>query len=570
MEASNIMVRQLLGVVAVLLCICETGSALDSPVSSQGLRIKNEVSAVNIEANSQKDPPPVASAHDDPVKNDRARGVPTSREQPDEGSQGVTNEEIAEILSKVNATMGNIRDASERSHEKDWWDKFDLITKFVATVLLVALGGIFTYFYRSAQDKHEEELRIQQERVHKLDVVSKFMPFISSEREEVRQTAIFAVQDLVGTEAAVKLALIKVSPDTPTTLQVLGERAAAKDRNVATVALDEVVRSGDFTLIESLYVTDRNVLDNSTVRFGTGRANLSFGIATVSIPRTHRLGSIESPSALRLEFREDPAKHVVMTNASILTEQAFIDTLTRKLASTEGAGIVIFVHDFNVSFSYAARSFTQSFFDLNLHAVPILYSWPTSESVTGYLQDDVNVTWTAAHLTTFLLEIKKIIGDAKLSLIADGLGCKAILDAVQTLPKFEGSAHKPFLDQIIFAAPDVDEDVFRAQAATLTSIARRVTRYVSSQDKVLMASRNLHGSARAGLSDPSTPEVPDIDTVDVSGVDTSSLGHDYFAGSGSLGSVLLDLRGVLQGVPANERIGLKQMSKSGSRTWKLL
>ena len=58
------------------------------------------------------------------------------------------------------------------------------------------VGGIFTYFYKSAQDRREANLRIQQDRVNKLDVVSKFMPFISSDREEVRRTAILVVQDL--------------------------------------------------------------------------------------------------------------------------------------------------------------------------------------------------------------------------------------------------------------------------------------------------------------------------------------------------------------------------------------
>ena len=43
--------------------------------------------------------------------------------------------------------------------------------------------------------------------------------------------------------------------------------------------------------------------------FGSARGPLRFGSCEVSIPRDHRLGELESPSLLRLEFRQDPEQH---------------------------------------------------------------------------------------------------------------------------------------------------------------------------------------------------------------------------------------------------------------------
>jgi esterase/lipase superfamily enzyme len=495
--------------------------------------------------------------------------VQTSHQQPTPIAKSIamTDKELSDLFSKINATMEKVSTALEKSssHEKDSWDKFDLLTKFVATVLLVAIGGVFTFLYKAAQDKHEETLRIQQQRVHKLDVVSKFMPFIAAEKEEVRRTAIFAVQDLIGTETAIKLALITVNPETPTTIKALGERAEEKkDREFAALALDQVIRSEDFYIVITFYVTDRNILDKSLGRFGAERGDISYGTTDISIPKGHRVGSVETPSALRLEFKENPTKHVVLAKTSILDETGFREAISRTLQLTEEGGIVIFVHSFNVTFDYGARRFAQLFYDLSIRAVPVLYSWPSVGAISGYMQDETTVSWSAQHIATVFRDLKEIAGDKKISVIAHGLGSQAVLPAILKLSETLSGEQKPFFDQLVFVAPDVNADVFKSQAPALIRAARRVTRYVSSEDKALAASLNLHSSSRAGLGGDQLVQVLGIDTIDVSQSETSLLGHTYY---GDSISVLRDLRGVLQGLSPSQRFGLDEVSKDGSQYW---
>jgi hypothetical protein len=69
-------------------------------------------------------------------------------------------------------------------------------------------------------------------------------------------------------------------------------------------------------------------------------------------------------------------------------------------------------------------------------------------------------------------------------------------------------------------------------------VAERVTLYASSHDQALRLSKEINGYPRAGDSGDGLVVVPGIDTIDVSAVDTSLVGHSYY---GSSDSVLTDI-----------------------------
>ena len=105
----------------------------------------------------------------------------------------------------------------------------------------------------------------------------------------------------------------------------------------------------------------------------------------------------------------------------------------------------------------------------------------------------------------------------------------------------------------VSTGPDVDADLFRRELAPrLATVGRNVTLYASSDDEALKVSKQLHGGyPRAGESGPSLVITPYIETVDVSGIDLSLLGHSYY---GDNQSILRDLFGIVrQRMSASER-----------------
>jgi hypothetical protein len=83
----------------------------------------------------------------------------------------------------------------------------------------------------------------------------------------------------------------------------------------------------------------------------------------------------------------------------------------------------------------------------------------------------------------------------------------------------------------------------------------RVTLYSCASDKGLIISRTFHGSPRAG---DSIVIVPGIDVTDASAVDTSLLGHSYFAGNRS---VISDIHALIRNeLPRSWRFGMNTIA----------
>src|SRR5262249_17962534 len=123
---------------------------------------------------------------------------------------------------------------------------------------------------------------------------------------------------------------------------------------------------------------------------------------TVSIPRGHEEGQLEAPSILHFEFREDPAKHVVLMRVETMVKSQFSLDLQAKADQVPRREALIFVHGYNVSFEDAARRTAQLTHDLGFQGIPAFYSWPSNGFSVAYTWDEQSAVWTEPHLKEFL------------------------------------------------------------------------------------------------------------------------------------------------------------------------
>ena len=114
----------------------------------------------------------------------------------------------------------------------------------------------------------------------------------------------------------------------------------------------------------------------------------------------------------------------------------------------------------------------------------------------------------------------------------------------------------------------MDADRFRRDLApALLNVSQQVTLYASSSDQALIASKKVHGYPRAGEGGDNLVIVPGVETIDVSGIDLSLLGHSYYADSQSL---LRDLFGVVRArLLAPQRQSLVSRQSGDSVYWLL-
>ena len=295
-------------------------------------------------------------------------------------------------------------------------------------------------------------------------------------------------------------------------------------------------------------------------------AQVHLGMCEVSIPRTHQVGELEAPSILRLEIKPDAAKHVVLQKTERLADEEFYALLAERVAASPGRELFVFVHGFNVTFEDAARRTAQIHHDLRYEGVPVFFSWPANDKfILTYKADEANVSWSAAHLKQFLLDVTKRSNARSINLIAHSMGNRALTVALKEL-QLELASESRLFNQVILAAPDIDADEFRQSIApAMTRTANRITLYASGRDEALAASQLVHRGPRAGDAGRGLVLVAGIDTIDVTPIDTSPWGHTYY---GSSDPVLRDLGLLLtQAAPPSERLWLSPAQLDGQPYW---
>lgn len=310
---------------------------------------------------------------------------------------------------------------------------------------------------------------------------------------------------------------------------------------------------------------DRNqrLIEHGNRQYGSQRNEtprgyqLEVGECEVTIPATHQKGRLEAPSLFKLEFKEDPQKHVMLQKIECEPDEVFYGRLKESVGSSKNQDAMVFIHGYNVKFDDAVRRTAQIAYDVEFDGAPICYSWPSLGGLDKYTLDESNVEWTVVHLESFLNCVVRESGAKTVHLVAHSMGNRALLQALERMaPRSKATA--PVFGQVVLAAPDVDASAFRERyAPAVVSLAKQVTLYASSDDLALVASTKVHGYTRAGLAGEKLMAIPGVQTVDVSGIDPSFLGHSYY---GSSPLLIKDLRALVElGYAASDRSWLEKI-----------
>jgi esterase/lipase superfamily enzyme len=324
-------------------------------------------------------------------------------------------------------------------------------------------------------------------------------------------------------------------------------------------------------IVPVFFATDRNRVSDAPLVYGRERepnGRLHLGRIDVSIPRdVHQLGRLERPDIWTF-WREDPNKHFVIVRAARQPYDQFYREISEVVGRSSRREAFVFVHGFNVTFESAVYRTAQIAYDLFFDGAPILYSWPSLGTELGYPTDANNSEWTIDHLRWFLEDVAARSGAQYVHLIAHSRGNWPLMNALRAMATEPRTTPRPRFRQIILTAPDVDADVFRGLARAIRDVGERTTLYASANDSALALSKRFQGYQRAGDVTPAIVTVEGLDSIDVSAVDTSFVGHSYY---GDNTSVLSDIaRLIMSGRPPAERCGIESVVRSTLRYWMMV
>jgi len=348
--------------------------------------------------------------------------------------------------------------------------------------------------------------------------------------------------------------------------------------------------------VDILYVTDRAPITpkNGSVRYGHRRSNsMAFGSCTVEIGKDvewsvlvensrtkHRSVSLPLKVTQTTEHARFPATPLTVVSVGndialdpkevkqeAETVAGLQGEITRRLKLTKRKEAFIYLHGFNNTFEDSVFVSAELWHFMGRSGVPIVYSWPSKESIWGYGYDRESSEFTVFHFKQFLRAIAKCEDLKKIHILAHSRGTGVAASAFRELViasnawpgQNAGTSGSPGqkarkvlskVGNVVLAAADIDMEVAsqRLSAEMAFMGAERVTIYLSREDKAinfavwLFESIGRLGELSLRIISPDhmqALEVIDrIDFIDAR-VDTGFMGHAYFHSSPAVSSDLI-------------------------------
>ncbi len=265
------------------------------------------------------------------------------------------------------------------------------------------------------------------------------------------------------------------------------------------------------------------------VGFGVDRDapdQLHFGRCRVAIPRCHAFGSTRSNWWVRL-LRGYDDQLVLEAIHELPSREEFVsdiqDHLSEKAFKFEDQ-VLVYIHGYNIDFRRAAIRTAQMGADLKIRTLAF-FSWPSRGNPRDYIPDLTSAEESEEHFIAFLKTLSDATGGRRINLLVNSMGNRMVLRSIDRIAK--GAMGIRF-GLVLMAAADVSANVFRNQAPSIPRLSSRVTHYVSGRDTALAVAERVHKAPSAGSCPPHVI-VEGIDTIEVTEVDLSLLGHSFFA-----------------------------------------
>lgn len=215
----------------------------------------------------------------------------------------------------------------------------------------------------------------------------------------------------------------------------------------------------------------------------------------------------EGPSALARET--DPSKDFITVGRKKLNGETFEKSVNR-MRRTEADTVVVFVHGYNNSYQEAVFRLAQLRAEAGTGVVPVLFSWPSQGDFRGYVADRDSTTYARDDLVQLLTTLSRSRPEGRVAVLGHSMGAWLVMEALRQL-RLQGRDDVIARLQVGLASPDIDVDVFRAQAAVVGRLSPPLIVLVSHDDRALAVSSRLAGGRpRLGAARVDDPEIQKI------------------------------------------------------------
>jgi esterase/lipase superfamily enzyme len=209
------------------------------------------------------------------------------------------------------------------------------------------------------------------------------------------------------------------------------------------------------------------------------------------------------------------------------------------LAQGGGGDVLIYVHGFKQTFETAALDAAHLSDAIRFRGRTMLFSWPSKAGLFDYAYDRESAMWSRDDLERVLNSMVATPGSGRVHIVAHSMGTMLTLESLRQLHARYGDTVIDKIGAVVFAAPDIDMDVFSAAITRIGPLARKITVIAATNDRALALSGRLAGGmTRVGAAEKAAIERLGVRVIDASDAGWGIINHDLFLSNADVQQVI--------------------------------
>jgi esterase/lipase superfamily enzyme len=208
-------------------------------------------------------------------------------------------------------------------------------------------------------------------------------------------------------------------------------------------------------------------------------------------------------------------------------------------AQASGLDILIYVHGFKQTFETAALDAARLSDAIKFRGRTMVFSWPSKAGFFDYAYDRDSAMWSRDGLERVLHSIVAVPGASRIHIVAHSMGTMLTLESLRDLYAQYGDSVATRIGAVVFAAPDIDMDVFSSTITRIGPLARKITVIAATNDRALALSGQLAGGmTRVGAAEKAAIERLGVRVIDASDSGWGIINHDLFLSNAEVQRVI--------------------------------
>jgi esterase/lipase superfamily enzyme len=196
-------------------------------------------------------------------------------------------------------------------------------------------------------------------------------------------------------------------------------------------------------------------------------------------------------------------------------EPVQVDVSTMLAQAGGGPDVLIYVHGFKQTFETAVLDAAHLSDAIRFRGRTMVFSWPSKAGFFDYAYDRDSAMWSRDDFERVLSSTVSTPGTGRVHVVAHSMGT------------------------VVFAAPDIDMDVFSSAVSRIGSLAGKITVIAATNDRALELSGRLAGGmTRVGAAEKAAIERLGVRVVDASDAGWGIINHDLFLSNADVQRVI--------------------------------